>query len=126
MGKLYLGKMLIKQALITSSTMEVEFVACYEVSNHGIWLRNFVIGPRIMEVVERPLKIYCDNKSAMLYSNNNRSSFKSKYIDIEFLGVKERVHNGQISIKLFRTDAMIAVCVQRCYHPKSFISVLLI
>ena len=29
-----------KQILIASSTLAV----CYEASNHGIWLRNFVIG----------------------------------------------------------------------------------
>ncbi|WKA10746.1 hypothetical protein VitviT2T_028303 [Vitis vinifera] len=32
----------VKQTLITCSTMEVEFIACYEASNHGIWLRNFI------------------------------------------------------------------------------------
>ncbi|RVW92863.1 Retrovirus-related Pol polyprotein from transposon TNT 1-94 [Vitis vinifera] len=32
----------VKQTLIASSTMEAEFIACYEASNHGIWLRNFV------------------------------------------------------------------------------------
>ncbi|RVW88213.1 Retrovirus-related Pol polyprotein from transposon TNT 1-94 [Vitis vinifera] len=32
----------VKQTLIASSTMEAEFIACYETSNHGIWLRNFV------------------------------------------------------------------------------------
>ncbi|RVX07135.1 Retrovirus-related Pol polyprotein from transposon TNT 1-94 [Vitis vinifera] len=29
----------VKQTLIASSTMEAEFIACYEASNHGIWLR---------------------------------------------------------------------------------------
>ncbi|KAL6335699.1 hypothetical protein AAG906_032893 [Vitis piasezkii] len=33
---------IVKQTLIASSTMEVEFIACYKASNHGIWLRNFV------------------------------------------------------------------------------------
>ena len=32
----------VKQFLVASSTMEAEFVACYEAYNHGIWLRNFV------------------------------------------------------------------------------------
>ena len=30
----------VKQTLIASSTMEAEFMACYEALNHGIWLRN--------------------------------------------------------------------------------------
>ncbi|KAH9679437.1 hypothetical protein KPL71_026134 [Citrus sinensis] len=83
----------VKQTLVASSTMAAEFVACYEASNQGIWLCNFVIGLRILEGVERPLKIFCDNKSVVLYSNNNRSSIKSKHIDIKFLIVKERVQS---------------------------------
>ncbi|XP_073064010.1 secreted RxLR effector protein 161-like [Primulina eburnea] len=31
-----------KQSLIASSTMAAEFVACYEASNHGIWLQNLL------------------------------------------------------------------------------------
>ncbi|RVX17043.1 Retrovirus-related Pol polyprotein from transposon TNT 1-94 [Vitis vinifera] len=54
-----------KQTLVTSSTMEAEFVACYEASNQGIWLRNFVTGLRVLDGIERPLKIFCDNKSAV-------------------------------------------------------------
>ena len=87
----------VKQTLIASSTMTAEFTACYEASNHGIWLQNFVIGLRIMDGIERLLKLYCDNKSAVLYSNNNRSSMKSKHIDIKFLVVKERIQSGQVS-----------------------------
>ena len=56
-----------KHALIASSTMAAEFIAYYEASNHGIWLRNFVIGLSVVKGIERPLKIYCDNNSAVLY-----------------------------------------------------------
>ena len=69
--------------------MAAEFIACYETSNHGIWLRNFVTGLCILDGIERPLKLFCDNKSAILYSNNNRSSTKSKFINIKFLVVKK-------------------------------------
>ena len=61
-----------------------------------------------MEGIERPLKLYCDNKLAVLYSNNNRSSTKSKHIDIKFLVVKERVQSGQITIEHLGTNSMIA------------------
>ena len=80
-----------KHTLIASSTMATEFIACFEASNHGILLRNFVTGLRIVDTIERPLKIFCDNNSVVLHSNNNRSSAKSKHIDIKFLIVKERV-----------------------------------
>jgi ribosomal protein L27 len=61
-----------------------------------------------METIKSQLKIYCDCNSAVLYSNNNRSSSKSKYIGIKFLAVKERVQNGLISIEHIGTYFMIA------------------
>ncbi|RVW22351.1 Retrovirus-related Pol polyprotein from transposon TNT 1-94 [Vitis vinifera] len=109
-----------KQTLVTSSTMEAEFVTCYEASNQGIWLRNFVTGLRVLDGIERPLKIFCDNKSAALYSNNNRSSTKSKYIDIKFLVVKEKVQSGQISIEHIGTNSMIADPLTKGLPPKVF------
>ncbi|KAG8491081.1 hypothetical protein CXB51_014226 [Gossypium anomalum] len=110
----------VKQTLVASSTMEVEFVACYEASNHGIWLQNFVTGLRILENVKRPLKLFCNNKSAVLYSNNNRSSSMLKHIDIKFLIVKERVQNGQISIEHVGINSMIADPLIKGLPPKDF------
>lgn len=100
--------------------MAPEFVACFEASNHGIWLRNFVIGLQIIQGIERPLKIYYDNKSAILYSNNNRSSTKSKYIDIKFLVVKEKVQSKQISIEHLGTNFMLADSLTKEVPPKVF------
>ncbi|RVW50974.1 Retrovirus-related Pol polyprotein from transposon TNT 1-94 [Vitis vinifera] len=81
----------VKQTPIASSTMEAEFIACYEASNHGIWLRNFITELRIVDGIEKPLRINCDNKVVELYSKNNRSSSKSKHINIKFLVVKKKV-----------------------------------
>ncbi|XP_041009457.1 secreted RxLR effector protein 161-like [Juglans microcarpa x Juglans regia] len=32
----------MKQTIIVLSTIEVEFVACFEATIHGLWLRNFI------------------------------------------------------------------------------------
>ena len=100
--------------------MAAEFIACYEASNHGVWLRNFITRLRIVNEIERPLKIYCDNKSVVLYSNNNRSSVKSKHIDIKFLVVKERVQSEQIFIEHIGTNFMIADPLTKGLAPKVF------
>ena len=56
-------------------------------------VENFVTSLRVVDGIERPLRIYCDNESTVQYSNNNRSTTKSKFINIKFLVVKERVQN---------------------------------
>ena len=71
-------------------------------------MRNFFTSLHVVDGIERPLKIYFDNNSVVLYSNNNRSATKSKFIDIKFLVVKERVQNKQISIEHLRTNDMLA------------------
>ena len=101
--------------------MVVEFMACHEGSNYGMWLRNFVTGLKIVEGIERPLKLFCDNKSAVMYSNNNRSSTKSKHIDIKFLIVKERVHTGHLYIEHIDTNSMIADPLTKGLPPKVFL-----
>ncbi|WZZ65153.1 hypothetical protein YC2023_076523 [Brassica napus] len=109
-----------KQSLVTSSTMAAELVAVYEASLQGIWLRNFVTCLRILEGIERPLKLYCDNKAAVMYSNNNRSSVKSKFVDIKYRIVKEWVQSGKFTIEHLGTNSMIADPLTKGIVPKVF------
>uniref|UniRef100_A0A2N9GG85 Reverse transcriptase Ty1/copia-type domain-containing protein n=1 Tax=Fagus sylvatica TaxID=28930 RepID=A0A2N9GG85_FAGSY len=57
-----------KQTIIASSTMEAEFVACFEATVHGLWLRNFISGLGIVDSVSKPLRIYCDNSAWLCFS----------------------------------------------------------
>ena len=41
--------------------MEVEFVSCFEVTSHGIWMKSFIYGHRIVDSISRPLMIFYDN-----------------------------------------------------------------
>ena len=78
-----------RQALIASSTTVTEYIACYEASNIGNWLEKKIChNLKVVQEVERPLKFYCDNQSAVMFANNNRSLTKSKHIDIKYLVVK--------------------------------------
>ena len=98
--------------------MVIEFITCYEVSNHIIWLRNFVVRLQIVNGIDRSLKLSCGNKSIMPYSNNNRSWTKSKYINIKLLVVKERIKNGQLCIEHVSTNSMIANPPTKVLPPK--------
>jgi len=47
-----------KQSIIAASTMEAEFVACFEATVHGLWLRNFISGLGIVDSIAKLLRIY--------------------------------------------------------------------
>jgi hypothetical protein len=73
-----------------------------------------------VDTIKLPLKLYCDNSLAVLYSNNNRSSSKFKHIDIKFLAVNERVGSGLISIEHIGTTSMLADPLTKGLIPKQF------
>ena len=59
-------------------------------------------------MIPKPLKIYCDSSVVVNFSNNNKHSSRSKYIDIKYIVVKERVQNRQVFVELIGTRLMIA------------------
>ena len=67
-----------------------------------------------------PLKLFYDNKSAILYSNNNRSSTKLKHIDFKFFIVKERVQSGHLSVENIGINSMIVDPLTKGVPPKVF------
>jgi hypothetical protein len=72
---------------MTSSMMYAEFVTCYEAMGQTMRLKKFV--PGVVDNIERPLKLYCDNESAVLYAHNNKKTKAVKHINIRFYVVKE-------------------------------------
>ena len=78
-----------KQSVIAASTMEAEFVACFEATVHGLWLRNFISELGIVDSIAKPLKIYCDNSAAVFFSKNDKYSKVAKHMELKYLAVKE-------------------------------------
>jgi hypothetical protein len=46
-----------KQFITESSTMQVEFVTCYETTDQAVWLKNFVHGLQVIGSVARQLTL---------------------------------------------------------------------
>jgi hypothetical protein len=109
-----------KQTVMTSSTMYAKFVACYEVVGQSIWLKKFVPGLRVVDSIERPLKLYCDNKSTVLYAHNNKKTKHIKHINIRFYVVKEKTQDQTISLEHISTKKMIANPLTKDLPPSVF------
>ena len=88
--------------------MEAEFVSCFEVSSHGVWFKSFISGLRIVDFISRPLKLYCDNSTAVFMAKNNKSGSRSKHIDIKYLSIRERVKEKKLVIEHICTESMLA------------------
>ncbi|KAL8153044.1 hypothetical protein V2J09_010804 [Rumex salicifolius] len=110
-----------KQSVIATSTMEAEFVACFEATIHGLWMRNFISGLGIVDSIARPLRIYCDNSAAVFFSKNDKYSKGAKHMELKFLSVKEEVQKRTVFFEHIRTDMMVADPLTKGLPPKAFI-----
>ncbi|XP_074351699.1 secreted RxLR effector protein 161-like [Apium graveolens] len=77
-----------KSEMIFGSTMMAEFVACYEASIQGSWLRNFVSQFGALNFISKPLSVYCDNQAATFFSKHDRITDGSKHMDLKYLLLK--------------------------------------
>ena len=53
--------------------MKAEFVSCFEATSFGVWLKSFISGIRVIDSIERPLRLYCDNSVVALLARNDKS-----------------------------------------------------
>jgi hypothetical protein len=109
-----------KQTVMTSSTMYAEFVTCYEVVGQPMWLKKFMPGLRVVDSIERQLKLYCDNEPAVLYAHNNKKIKAAKHINIRFYVVKEKIQDQTISLEHISTKKMIADPLTKDLPPSVF------
>jgi hypothetical protein len=88
-----------KERLTTSSMIYVEFIACFEALGQVIWLKNFIPNLRVIDSIRKSLTIYYDNKGAIFFSRNKKSSETLKHIDLRYLIVRERVQDHTINLE---------------------------
>jgi hypothetical protein len=100
--------------------MYAEFVVCYEATGQAIWLKKFVSGLRVVDSIERPLKLYCDNEPAIFYAHNNKSSDAVKHNKIKFYVVKECIQDQTISLGHISSKKMLADPLTKGLSPNLF------
>lgn len=79
-----------------------------------------ILGLGIVDSIERPLRIYCDNSAAVFFSKNDKYSKGAKHMDLKYLAVKEEVQKHRVSIEHIGTDMMIADPLTKGLPPKTF------
>ena len=98
----------VKQTLVATSTMEIEFISYFEATSYGVWLKSFISGLRVVDSIVKPLRIFYDNSAAVFMAKNHKNGSRSKHIDIKYLAIRECVKENKVVIKHVRTNLMLA------------------
>ncbi|CAL9012844.1 unnamed protein product [Prunus brigantina] len=97
-----------KQNSISTSTMEAEFIGCFEATRQGLWIKIFVTDMKLVANIDKPLKIYCDNNAAIYFAKNNKRSSASRIMDVKYLSLQDKVKEGIVEVEYIITHSMLA------------------
>jgi hypothetical protein len=100
--------------------MYAKFVACYEATGQVNWLKKFILGLKVIDNINEPLRLYYDNNPAIQYAHNNRSSGAVKHIDIKYYVVKDKVRDHIINLEHTSTEKMLANSLTKGLPPNVF------
>ena len=100
--------------------MRAEFVSYFEATSHGVWLKSFIDGFRVMDSISRSLRMYCDNSATVFIAKNSKSGSRSKHIDIKYLAIGKRVKDKKVVTEHVSIELMLANPLTKGMPPFKF------
>jgi hypothetical protein len=95
-----------RQTCTTLSTTEAEYVAASETYREAIWLRHLLQDIDLAN--PNPVKIHCDNQSAIQLVRNPVLHARTKHINIRYHFIRDQLESNKIDIIYIETKMQIA------------------
>jgi hypothetical protein len=105
-----------KQSVVSRSTAEAEYRAMSLVVSEMLWIKNLLSELNIMR--KGPLKIWCDNKSAINIANNPVQHDRTKHVEIDHFFIKEKLDDGTIELSHVSSSNQVADCLTKALGVK--------
>jgi hypothetical protein len=105
-----------KQSVVSRSTAEAEYRAMSLVVSEMLWIKNLLSELNIMR--KGPLKIWCDNKSAINIANNPVQHDRTKHVEIDRFFIKEKLDDGTIELSHVSSSNQVADCLTKALGIK--------
>lgn len=95
-----------KQTIMALSSAEAEYVAMTKATSQLIWLKRLLSDLGVN--IEKDVKVYCDNVSAMAIAKNPVFHDQTKYIQIKYHFICDAMKNGIVKFKFCGSENQLA------------------
>ena len=96
-----------KQGCVAKYTMEAEYIACSTAVSNAVWIKHFVDSLKL-DMHDRPVNVFCDNKSTISLIKSGVNSSKGKHIDVNYHYIQDIVERGEIKVHFVPSADMMA------------------
>ena len=107
-----------KQNVVARSSAEAEFRAMALGVCELLWLKIILEDLKIKW--EGPMKLYCDNKSAINIAHNPVQHDRTKHVEVDRHFIKEKLDSGLICTPFVSTDGQLADILTKGLSGKLF------
>jgi len=108
-----------RQACVTTSTAEAEYVAAVPMVQEGLWLKqlqsDLQLGSR-----NECMQLYTDNAATLRILHNPVQTRQAKHIDIQLHFARERALRGDVRFSYCPTERNLADCMTKALQPVRF------
>lgn len=88
--------------------MDAEYIAAAEAARDAIWIRNFMNDLKLPEIAIQTVPLFIDNNCALKLTRNPEFHARSKYIDVKWHYIREKVETGEITTARVATKDNLA------------------
>jgi hypothetical protein len=100
-----------KQSVVSRSTAEAEYRAMSLVLCEMLWVKNLLSELNVLR--RSPLRLWCDNKSAISIANNPVQHDRTKHVEIDRFFIKEKLDDGTLELSHVSSKDQIADCLTK-------------
>jgi hypothetical protein len=97
-----------KQSVVALSSTEAEYIGITHAAKEATWIRHLLSELYSPLVLQYPITLYCDNKSAIELVKNATFHSRTKHIAIRYHFIREAHNDGTIVLDHRGTDEMPA------------------
>ncbi|XP_057452007.1 secreted RxLR effector protein 161-like [Lotus japonicus] len=108
-----------KQAVVSLSTTEAEFISAALCACQCIWLRRILVTLGFSQ--SGCSTIYCDNSSAIKLSKNPVFHGRSKHIDVRYHFLRDLVRDGKIELIHCGTEEQVSDIMTKPLKVEAFV-----